>query len=334
MNSATVSSFTTILSINVIFYILGLFLMAIAGFSLIDKTNPKRHTTALFWFLFGIGFLFGDLMMAYLGKPLTHRVMGIIVMLLALIAGANLLGAGKVSTKDHAEKRASATRLGNWLFIPALAIPVITVLLTLIGKDIRIGTYFLLDQKNLTLACLTIACIAGVLMGCKITGGTPDLAVRESRRLVDAIGWAIILPQMLAMLGGVFVVAKTGLSIQTIVNLVVDPNNRLALIIIYCVGMALFTMIMGNAFAAFPVMAAGIALPFLINQHHANPAPLVALGMLSGYCGTLMTPMAANYNLVPAALLELKDKYKIIKLQVPTALGVLLCNIILMYFLV
>ena len=51
-------------------------------------------------------------------------------------------------------------------------------------------------------------------------------------------------------------------------------------------------MIMGNAFAAFPVMAAGIALPFLIIGHGAKPAPLVALGMLSGYCGTLMTPMA------------------------------------------
>ncbi len=98
--------------------------------------------------------------------------------------------------------------------------------------------------------------------------------------------------------------------------------------------MALFTMIMGNAFAAFPVMAAGIALPFLIQQHHANPAPLVAMGMLSGYCGTLMTPMAANFNIVPAALLELKDKYQVIKYQVPTAIAVLICNIGLMYFIV
>lgn len=30
--------------------------------------------------------------------------------------------------------------------------------------------------------------------------------------------------------------------------------------------------------------------------------------MLSGFCGTLMTPMAANFNIVPAALLELSDR--------------------------
>jgi uncharacterized membrane protein len=160
------------------------------------------------------------------------------------------------------------------------------------------------------------------------------MAVRESRRLVDAIGWALILPQMLAMLGGVFVVAQTGRSIQEIASLFVDPDSRFTLIVIYCVGMALLTMIMGNAFAAFPVMTAGIALPFLIVQHHANPAPLVALGMLSGYCGTLMTPMAANFNIVPAALLELKDKYLVIKTQVPTALAILVCNIVLMYLIV
>ena len=76
-------------------------------------------------------------------------------------------------------------------------------------------------------------------------------------------------------------------------------------------------MIMGNAFAAFPVLSAGIALPFLINVHHVNPAPLLAFGMYAGYCGTLMTPMAANFNIVPAALLELKDKYQVIKIQNP-----------------
>ncbi|RBH41901.1 hypothetical protein C3F00_040420, partial [Pseudomonas sp. MWU13-2860] len=81
-----------------------------------------------------------------------------------------------------------------------------------------------------------------------------------------------------------------------------------------------FTMVMGNAFAAFPVMTAGIALPFLIVGQHAAAAPLVAIGMYSGYCGTLMTPMAANFNIVPAALLELKDKYLVIKTQLPTAL--------------
>nr|WP_314859197.1 DUF979 domain-containing protein [uncultured Undibacterium sp.] len=327
-----------LISINLIFYLIGFIVMAIAWMSLRDRSNPKRLTTALFWFLFGIGFLFGDLMLMYLGKALTHQLQGIVVILLAMLAGFNFLGAGKYNTVDKAtvdaEKAVSAKRLGNKLFLPAICIPIVTVILSIAGKDVVLGNYALLDPKNLTLACLTLACVISVLYACKITGGTPVAAIQESRRLVDAIGWALILPLMLAMLGGVFVAAKTGLSIQTLVTLMVNPDSRLALIIIYCLGMALFTMIMGNAFAAFPVMAAGIALPFLIGQHHANPAPLVAMGMLSGYCGTLMTPMAANFNIVPAALLELKDKYQVIKYQIPTAIAVLICNIGLMYFIV
>lgn len=330
MNSLNSSLF----SINVVFYLIGIVVMLVAGLTLRDDTNPKRYSTALFWFLFGFCFLFGDLMLAYLGKQVTYRIAGVIVLLIALIAGTKQLGSGKRTDHREQARLLSSQILGNKLFVPALAIPVITVLLTLFAKDFKLGAMFLMDQKNLTLAALTIACLSAVLLGSKITGGTPMTAVRESRRLVDAIGWALILPQMLAMLGGVFVAAQTGRSIQAIVNLFIDPNNRFALVLIYCVGMALFTMIMGNAFAAFPVMTAGIALPFLILQHHANPAPLVALGMFCGYCGTLMTPMAANFNIVPAALLELKDKYQVIKVQIPTALAVLACNILLMYFIV
>jgi uncharacterized membrane protein len=53
--------------------------------------------------------------------------------------------------------------------------------------------------------------------------------------------------------------------------------------------------------------------------------------MLAGFCGTLMTPMAANFNLVPAALLELKDDYGVIKVQIATAIPLLLVNILIIY---
>lgn len=322
------------ISIDVVFYLVGALLMAVSILNGLDRSNPKRYTTCLFWFLFSIGFLFGDLLIMSLGKTMTYRLIGVIVMLLAILAGANLLGSSHSQSNETEAKQASANRLGNRLFLPAVLIPVITVLLTLLGKNIVLAGLPLLDPKNLTLACLALACALSLVFACTLTKGTPVEAVKEARRLVDAVGWALILPMMLAMLGGVFVVAKTGVSIQTLVSTMVNPDSRIALIIIYALGMALFTMIMGNAFAAFPVMAAGIALPFLIVQHHANPAPLVALGMLSGYCGTLMTPMAANFNIVPAALLELKDKYQIIRYQIPTALGVLVCNILLMIALV
>lgn len=46
-----------------------------------------------------------------------------------------------------------------------------------------------------------------------------------------------------------------------------------------------------------------------------------------------MTPMAANFNIMPAALLETKNKYRIIMTQVPVALIMLVIHIILMYVL-
>jgi uncharacterized membrane protein len=96
----------------------------------------------------------------------------------------------------------------------------------------------------------------------------------------------------------------------------------------------LFTIVMGNAFAAFPVMAVGLALPVLVGQHGANPAPLAAIGMLCGYCGTLLTPMAANFNIVPAALLELRDQHGVIRAQVWTALPLFALNLVLLFIFV
>jgi uncharacterized membrane protein len=91
---------------------------------------------------------------------------------------------------------------------------------------------------------------------------------------------------------------------------------------------------MGNAFAAFPVMTAAIGLPLIVGKFHGDPVIMGAIGMLSGYCGTLVTPMAANFNIVPAALLELPDRNGVIKAQIPTAAPLLIGNIVLMYVLV
>jgi uncharacterized membrane protein len=44
-----------------------------------------------------------------------------------------------------------------------------------------------------------------------------------------------------------------------------------------------------------------------------------------------MTPMAANFNIVPAALLELKSQYAVIRAQVPTAIPLLIVNILILY---
>jgi uncharacterized membrane protein len=131
-----------------------------------------------------------------------------------------------------------------------------------------------------------------------------------------------------------FAAAGVGTIIGELTQAIIPEGSVFLTVAVFGLGMAMFTIIMGNAFAAFPVMTAGIALPLLVQVHGADPASLAAIGMLSGYCGTLMTPMAANFNLVPAALLELKDPYAVIRAQWATGAVLLLCNVVLMYFIV
>ena len=150
---------------------------------------------------------------------------------------------------------------------------------------------------------------------------------------MDSVGWAAVLPQMLAALGAVFAMAGVGEVVGGIAGQIIPAGSLLAAVAVYGFGMALFTMIMGNAFAAFPVMTAAVGLPILIRGFGGDPAVICAIGMLAGFCGTLMTPMAANFNIVPAALLDLKDRNAVVKVQVGTAVPLLFCNIALIYFL-
>jgi len=90
-------------------------------------------------------------------------------------------------------------------------------------------------------------------------------------------------------------------------------------ILAYTIGMVLFTIIMGNAFAAITVMTVGVGVPFVMNLG-ADPLYMISLALTTGYCGTLLTPMAANFNIVPGIYLETENKYSIIKMQVVPAI--------------
>jgi len=158
--------------------------------------------------------------------------------------------------------------------------------------------------------------------------------LHEGRRLLTAVGTVAVLPQLLAALGALFAAAGVGQVVSEGVTHFIPADATFLVIVAFTVGMALFTMIMGNAFAAFPVMVAGIGLPLIVHKLGGDPAIMGAIGMLSGYCGTLMTPMAANFNIVPVALLELPDKNGVVKVQIPTGLILLAVNTLLMYFLV
>ena len=192
----------------------------------------------------------------------------------------------------------------------------------------------LADQlRHAVIQCLGVGCVLSLALVCWLTRETPEQGMRESRRLTDALGWALVLPQMLGMLGLVFSDAGVGKAVAYLTTTYINIDLRFVAVAVYVIGMALFTIIMGNGFAAFPVMTGGVGVPVLVGVYHGDPAVMAAIGMLSGYCGTLLTPMAANFNIVPAALLELPDKNAVIRAQVPTALGLLTANVFLLYFM-
>lgn len=253
--------------------------------------------------------------------------------MLAALGGLGGVSIGKHGQREPAERQASAARLGNRLFLPILAITVLALVGSLTLKDVGLAGWTLVETKNLTLVSVGIGALVGLAAALWMTRERPMQAVREARRLLETMGPAVILPQMLATLGLLFADAGVGKAVAQIATSAIPVDNPLFAAAAYALGMALFTMVMGNAFAAFPVMTAGIGIPILLGMHHGDAAVMAAIGMFCGYCGTLMTPMAANFNIIPAALLELKDKNAVIRAQWPTALLLLAVNIVLLKLL-
>jgi uncharacterized membrane protein len=286
-----------------------------------EPSHQRRWSTAAFWGLLALLFFAGDWM------PTT--VVGALVIVIGAIAGFGGVQRGTMPD-DPTFRAQSSARLGHRLFLPALLIPLVTVVAWLVLKQLTRDGKPIFEAQHATLYALVIACVIALAVALRVTRDRPDVAMDASRNLLEAMSWAAVLPLALAMLGSVFAKAGVGEVIAHYVAQWIPTESRFACVLAYALGMAAFTMVMGNAFAAFPVMTVGVALPLLVGVHGADPAPLAAIGMLSGYCGTLMTPMAANYNIVPAALLELSDQYAVIKQQVVTGLLLLATNVALM----
>ena len=312
-----------LLSLDLFYVVAGIFILLVAARSALDRTHPKRWGSAVFWGLLGLIFV--------AGKALTPVVVGYFLLVLVGLAATKQVGESPVAGPSLAERMASAARLGNRIFWPALLIPVTAVLGTLVLSKLHAGDFWLFDPANVTVTSVCLGALVAALAGLRITRAAPLTPVAEGSRLLQTIGWAIILPQFLAALGGIFAKAGVGAVVADVVANALPTQYPFIAVLAYCTGIALFTICMGNAFAAFPVITLGIGLPFIVQQHGGNPAIMAAIGMLCGYCGTLLTPMAANFNVVPVMLLELKDKNAVIKAQVPIALTILAANILLMY---
>jgi uncharacterized membrane protein len=307
-----------------LYVLAGAMFAAFAILSALDRANAKRLGNAAFWGLMAASLLAGD----WIGDFGN----GLLVLGLAALASLGLIGRSQPPTSSEEEREAFSARHGNRLFLPALIIPAVAFIGTLLYTYTPLRESGLFEAKRETYVLLVLGVLTALAVIFAWLRPPATAPLQEGRRLIDAIGWAVPLPQMLASLGVLFAAAGVGTVIGDITRAVIPQGSVFLTVAVFAIGMAVFTMIMGNAFAAFPVMAAAIGVPLLIQSYGGDPAVVGAIGMLAGFCGTLMTPMAANFNLVPAALLELKDRNAVVKAQIGTALPLLAINILFIYF--
>lgn len=301
------------IGLNVVWVIIGLITIYAGIKNLLDKENPSRVGTAVFWCSFGIvcGF----------GSWLPAKVSGVLVLIMCLPPIFKKVKIGKTDnpTKEHTEQQFK--KIGMKIFVPAFSVAVCSL-------------FFALFSNMSSMVAITVGVIVAMvlLMAFDTKQNKPAVFLNDSERFLGITGPLSMLPQLLGCLGGVFTVAGVGDVIAQLVEKIVPKGNVNIGIIVYAIGMVLFTMIMGNAFAAITVMTVGIGAPFVL-AYGANPVVIGMLALTCGYCGTLLTPMAANFNILPVAILNMKDRWGAIKNQVLVAIFMLVFQICYMIVL-
>lgn len=295
-----------------IMYILSGLVSVVTGiYAFLDTKHSKRLGTGLFWLIFGFLFIFGPYI-----NPIY--VGALLLFLGTLTVTKNVSFGSQINSSDEYREEQSK-KIGNKIFIPALSIGLVAFS---VAQFTKLGG----------LVGLGIGSVVALILTFYYTKEHIKYVGYDSSRLLQQMGAAVILPQLLGSLGALFTKAGIGTVISTAMIGIVPEGSKVGGIIIYCSAMVIFTMIMGNAFAAFAVITVGIGIPFLVNIG-ANPAYVGALGLTTGYCGTLLTPMAANFNIVPTTILEMKNRNGVIAMQFPVAISLILVQMVLMYFL-
>ena len=300
---------------EVIYIIIGLLCINCGVKNLKDKENSEPVGTFIFWAVLGV--------VIALGRWLPALVSGILVVVMCLPAIFKKVKKGAVSAATKAETEAAYEKIGMKIFAPTLSIGVMAVICAITGLGIG------LSALNGVAIGVLVSIILLMIMNKE---NKPSTFLNDSERMLSTVGPLSMLPMLLACLGTVFTKAGVGDVISDLVSHIIPEGNVNAGIVVYAIGMMLFTMIMGNAYAAITVMTVGIGYPFVL-AHGANPVVIGMLALTCGFCGTLCTPMAANFNTVPVALLDMKKPMGVIKNQVPIAIIMLVVQIVMMIVL-
>jgi len=296
--------------LQIMYILTGLVAIAAGVYALTDKEHKTKFSTGAFWIIFGLIFI--------LGKSIPSHIVGGAIIFMGFLTALKRVGTGSQTNSSEEYRIKKSEIIGNKIFIPALSIGLIAFA---VAQFTKLGG----------LVGLGIGSVIALVLAFAITKEKPKYLGYESSRILQQIGSTTILPQLLAALGAIFAMAGVGNVIADLMGSIVPEENILAGVVMYCLGMAIFTMIMGNAFAAFAVITAGIGIPFVFSLG-ADPAIAGSLALTAGYCGTLMTPMGANFNIVPASIMEMKNKNGVILSQIPVAMILLVVHIVLMYF--
>lgn len=314
------------LTLGNLFVLAGAFVAVLGVRVACTPAHPRRWGSAVFWLLLG-GCIVG-------GRELPPVAVGYAVLAMTLLAATRQVAPPSFAPPPEEELERRAGRLRGRLLWPILLVPAVAVTGGFVLGRWSLGGLPVALPAQASQVALGVGALLALALAFGLTRERPVAAVDEGGRLLQLISWTLILPQMLAALGGIFAKAGVGDEVAKLVAAALPVQHPLVAVVAYCAGMALFTIMMGNAFAAFPVMTLGVGLPFIVRQHGGDPAVMGALGMLSGYCGTLVTPMAANFNLVPVRLLELRDDLAVIRAQVPFAAAIWIFNVVVMYLCV
>lgn len=297
--------------LEIMYVLTGLVSVVVGLYGLKTIQSNKRYTTAAFWILLGITFIFG--------KVIPANIIGAIILIMGVLTAIKGVVASPIPEAPVESRLIDAKKYGSKLFIPAITIGVVAFIF---------GQYI---PSMGALVGLGAGALIATIMAILMTRVDAKTIPSDTSRLLLQMGATAILPQLLSALGALFAKAGVGEVIAQGIGSFIPMDTVFWGVVAYCVGMAVFTMIMGNGFAAFAVITAGIGIPFVYSQG-ADPAIAGALALTAGFCGTLMTPMAANFNIIPAAILEAKNQNTVIKNQFALALVLLVIHIGLMYF--
>lgn len=298
--------------LEIIYIVIGLISFTGAYLAFSDKNHPNKIGTSLFWSILAFIFIFGP----YVDK----FVIGCLIIIMGALTAFKQVKVASFLEVDYKVIINRSNKLGDKIYLPIAIMGISAIICTFIIKT------------NGSLIGMGLGGVIGIILSMLITKSKVNSVSSEGGRLIQQIGPSAILPQLLAALGVVFTKAEVGQVIANGLAYILPKNNLFLGVVIYCISMAIFSIIMGNAFAAFTVITTGIGIPFVLS-FGANPAYVGAIAMAAGFCGTLLSPMAANFNVVPALILETKNKNRVIIEQAKIAISLLIILIFLMYLL-